>query len=99
MVLILFALPLNSFAEQENTYGGIDMSNYSKSELDLSQFTLEDIMNMSAEEYGALVREFERVYDPYGTYVEGNETMHVEIKEQEMNEISKSKKGKSSVNA
>lgn len=75
MVLILFALPLNSFAEQENTYGGIDMSKYSKSELDLSQFTLEDIMNMSAEEYGALVREFERVYDPYGTYVEGNETM------------------------
>lgn len=37
-------------------------------ELDLSQYTLEDIMAMSNEEYEALLGEFERVYDPFGTY-------------------------------
>lgn len=37
-------------------------------ELDLSQYTLEDIMAMSNEEYEALLGEFERVYDPFDTY-------------------------------
>ena len=36
--------------------------------LDLSQYSLEDIAAMSAEEYRALLRDFERVYDPFDTY-------------------------------
>lgn len=39
--------------------------------LDLSQYSLEDIAAMSAEEYRALLRDFERVYDPFDTYETG----------------------------
>ena len=37
--------------------------------MDLSQYTLDDIRAMSSEEYLNLVKEFEHVYDPYGSYV------------------------------
>lgn len=39
-----------------------------KNELDLTQYTLEDIANMSADEYRQLLSDFERVYDPFDTY-------------------------------
>lgn len=58
-----------AYAEETEDYGGIDISLYTKSELDLSQYTLDDIRAMSSEEYLNLVKEFERVYDPYGSYV------------------------------
>lgn len=56
-----------AFAVEED-YGGIDITLYTDDELDLSRYTFEDIHEMSANEYLALVREFERVYDPYGSY-------------------------------
>ena len=37
-------------------------------ELDLSQYTLEDLFHMSSDEMIALLGDFERVYDPFGTY-------------------------------
>lgn len=43
-------------------------ADFTKADLDLSQYTMDDLMNMSAEEYRALLRDFERVYDPFGTY-------------------------------
>ena len=43
-------------------------TNLAQAQLDLSQYTMDDLMNMSAEEYRALLREFERVYDPFDTY-------------------------------
>lgn len=58
-----------AYAEEATDYGGIDISLYTKSKLDLSQYTLDDIRAMSSEEYLNLVKEFERVYDPYGSYV------------------------------
>lgn len=58
-----------AYAEEAEDYGGIDISLYTKSELDLSQYTLDDIRAMSSEEYLNLVKEFERVYDPYDSYV------------------------------
>ena len=58
-----------AYAEEAADYGGIDISLYTKSELDLSQYTLDDIRAMSSEEYSNLVKEFERVYDPYDSYV------------------------------
>ena len=58
-----------AYAEEAADYGGIDISLYIKSKLDLSQYTLDDIRAMSSEEYLNLVKEFERVYDPYGSYV------------------------------
>ena len=58
-----------AYAEEAADYGGIDISLYTKSELDLSQYTLDDIRAMSSEEYLNLVKEFERVYDPYDSYV------------------------------
>lgn len=59
-----------AFAVEEVDYGGIDITLYTDDELDLSQYSIEDICEMSADEYLALVREFERVYDPYGSYSE-----------------------------
>lgn len=43
-------------------------ADFTEADLDLSQYTMDDLMNMSAEEYRALLRDFERVYDPFGTY-------------------------------
>lgn len=43
-------------------------TNLAQAQLDLSQYTMDDLVNMSAEEYRALLREFERVYDPFDTY-------------------------------
>ncbi len=43
-------------------------ADFTKADLDLSQYTMDDLMNMSAEEYRALLRDFERVYDPFDTY-------------------------------
>lgn len=37
-------------------------------EMDLSQYTIEDLAKMSEEEYRDLLRDFERVYDPFDTY-------------------------------
>lgn len=75
IVLVLSVIPFNAFATQDNISSGIDMSKYTNSELDLTQYTIDDLMNMSFEEYSFLVKEFERVYDPYGTYVEETETL------------------------
>ncbi len=43
-------------------------ADFTEADLDLSQYTMDDLMNMSAEEYRALLRDFERVYDPFDTY-------------------------------
>lgn len=75
-IFLAFSIvPINASAFSENLYGGIEVSLYQNSELDLSQYTPEDICQMTNEEYLALVREFERVYDPYDSYVpvENNE--------------------------
>lgn len=70
ILLILSIIPINVFAIENDSYGGIDISQYTDSELDLTQYTMDDIINMTAEEYLDLVAEFERVYNPYNSYVE-----------------------------
>ncbi len=73
LILVFSIIPFSVYADGNGGSGEIDISDYTDSELDLSQYTLEDLTNMSAEEYTALVREFERVYDPYDSYVEEEE--------------------------
>ena len=70
LVLILLSsiFSTNALANQYDPFG--DISQYTDSELDLTQYTMDDIVNMTAEEYLYLVAEFERVYDPYNSYVE-----------------------------
>lgn len=41
-----------------------------ESEFDISEYTWEDIMTMSNEDFRVLLANFERVYDPLGTYEE-----------------------------
>lgn len=79
---MLSLFPVSAFATD---VGDFDPSRFTKSELDLSQYTLDDLMNMSNEEYSALVREFERVYDPFDSYEESlvlEEVSQVEIGEE-----------------
>ena len=40
----------------------------SEDDFDISDYTWEDIMTMSNEEFHELLSNFERVYDPFGTY-------------------------------
>lgn len=80
-ILLILALCISIFsfsasAIQDESSLGIDISKYTDSELDLTQFTMEDILSMSPEEYSALIRKFERVYDPYGAYEEPNTSSH-----------------------
>lgn len=65
---ILVIAPLNVVAENSNSSATIDISKYANEELDLTQYTYDDIACMTIQEYIALVRDFERVYDPYGSY-------------------------------
>jgi phospholipase C len=67
LLIVSISIP-NVFASANNNYGGIDILQYTDSELDLSQYTINDLINMSADDYLDLVREFERVYDPYDSY-------------------------------
>lgn len=68
LTLILTVMPLSVFAYDD--VDPFDISNYTDSELDLSQYTMEDLANMTSDEYFKLLADFERVYDPYDTYKE-----------------------------
>lgn len=43
-------------------------TSFAEEELNLAQYTLEDLAEMSADEYRQLLANFERVYDPFNTY-------------------------------
>lgn len=79
IVLTFCTISYNVFATLETNDGGIDIYEYTNSELDLTQYTIQDIRNMSSEEYIELVYTFERVYDPYDSYVEPTLNNIVEI--------------------
>lgn len=66
-ILIILPLSVSAFAivPPEDAFSETD---YTNEELDLSQYTPEDLANMPPSELNALVAEFERVYDPLGTY-------------------------------
>ena len=46
---------------------------YNDPRLDLTQYTLEQVLEMSPEELNVLLSEFERVYDPFGSYARRQE--------------------------
>lgn len=69
LLLIFSIIPTSVFAIENDSFGGIDVSQYTNSELDLTKYTMDDIVNMTSKEYLNLVAEFERVYDPYNSYV------------------------------
>lgn len=72
IVLILLSMPISISAVDEDIDRSIDMSKYTNEELDLTQYTMDDLMNMSSDEYMNLVAEFERVYDPFDSYETSN---------------------------
>ena len=41
---------------------------YNDPRLDLSQYTVDDLLEMSPKELNRFIAEFERVYDPFGSY-------------------------------
>lgn len=63
-ILLTVVLLLCSFSCIMPTYA----SYLAKQELNLAQYTIEDIANMPKDEFYQLLADFERVYDPYGTY-------------------------------
>lgn len=69
-LLLIIIILLSSFCFTLSAYATTD-------ELDLSQYTVEDLAQMSADEFRQLLADFERVYDPFDTYntdpiMEGN---------------------------
>jgi hypothetical protein len=41
---------------------------YNDPQLDLTQYTVDDLLEMSPQELNRFIDEFERVYDPFGSY-------------------------------
>ena len=41
---------------------------YNDPQLDLTQYTVDDLLEMSPKELNRFIAEFERVYDPFGSY-------------------------------
>ncbi len=70
LIFVFSIFSLQAQAVENNNSGGFDYSVYTNEELDLSLISLEDISNMSKDEFLELVREFERVYDPFDSYTE-----------------------------
>ncbi|MBQ4103563.1 MAG: hypothetical protein IJC90_03780 [Clostridia bacterium] len=69
LVMALGSLSLSCFAVEEEK-DVFDINNYTDRELDLTNYTLDDLSEMTPEEYTQLIRDFERVYDPFDSYEE-----------------------------
>ena len=69
VVFLLVSVPFKAIAYAEP---------FTQEEFDVSQYTWEDIMTMSNTEFRALLTEFERVYDPFGTYAANRPLMQSE---------------------
>lgn len=66
-----------SFAISENHQEYNKFPQNSTEEFDLSQYTFDDILEMSADEYMSLVKEFEKTYDPFNSYDPTEETQEI----------------------
>lgn len=69
VISMLFSLIFTASA----TTSEQDVILFNDSELDLTQYTLDDIWEMSTEEFNTLIADFERVYDPFGSYARRQE--------------------------
>ena len=74
VVFIFLLVSEKSFAISGNHQGSNKPSQNPTEKLDLSQYTLDDILKMSADEYMSLVKEFEKTYDPFNSYDSTEET-------------------------
>lgn len=74
VVFIFLLVSEKSFAISGNHQGYNKLSQNPTEKLDLSQYTLDDILKMSADEYMSLVKEFEKTYDPFNSYDSTEET-------------------------
>ena len=74
VVFIFLLVSEKSFAISGNHQGYNKPSQNPTEKLDLSQYTLDDILKMSADEYMSLVKEFEKTYDPFNSYDSTEET-------------------------
>lgn len=63
-IFLTLVLLLCSFSFLMPTYATYRLAQ----ELDLSQYTLDDLADMPADEFRQLLADFERVYDPFDTY-------------------------------
>lgn len=71
ITIMLASVPTAIFASDDTQTSAVfDITDYSNSELDLSQYTIDDVLSMNSEEFTELLNDFERVYDPFDSYVE-----------------------------
>ena len=63
-ILLMLVLLFCSFSCVMPTYA----TYLAEQELNLAQYTLEDLTTMPVDEYRQLLADFERIYDPYNTY-------------------------------
>ena len=68
VVLVLMFLAIFFTVGTATKYKPFEEYTWDDPELDLTQYTLEDLKEMSVDELRHLVAEFERVYEPYGSY-------------------------------
>ena len=65
LVLTFYGVPINSIAHKNDNASVINIEDYADSRLDLTQYTIEDIANMSLEEYLALILASKRISHAY----------------------------------
>ncbi len=66
------AFTISGFATERKD---LSQMTFDDPELDMSQYTMDDLKEMSLSELSQLIADFERVYDPYGTYAKRNGLM------------------------
>lgn len=74
ITIVVITLFINMFSISSNAVVAGDDAISLNNSLDLSQYTLEDLCNMTSEEYYQLCQDFDRIYDPFGDYAERHET-------------------------
>ncbi len=77
VVFIFLLVSEKSFAISESHQEYNKFPQNSTEEFDLSQYTFDDILEMSADEYMSLVKEFEKTYDPFNSYDPTEETQEI----------------------
>ncbi len=68
IVLAFSAIPFTVFSSNFNS--GVDITDYMDDRLNLSEYTIDDILSMYSQKFYSLVSDFERIYDSFNSYME-----------------------------
>ena len=72
ILLITFCTVAFTIATFATERKDLSQMTFDDPELDLTQYTVDDLKEMPLSELRQLISNFERVYDPYGTYAKRN---------------------------